>query len=122
MVTSVPYQVSPAARGRWRPGQPSPAADRVAASDAASSAAAKAGAALQPDALDPLMAALKDLLAVHRDAGEEQALLSSLLTSSLPFLVNAFRYYYQRLTAAWSAGTPLLPAAGKALGDERIEM
>jgi hypothetical protein len=122
MVISVPYQVSSAAKGRWRPGQSSPAADHVSASDAASSAAAKAAAVLQPDALDPLMAAVKDLLAVHRDAGEEQALLCALITSSMPFLVNAFRYYYQHMTAAWGAGTPLLPAAGKALPDERIEM
>jgi hypothetical protein len=68
------------------------------------------------------MVALKDLLTVHRDAGEEQALLCALLTSSMPFLVNAFRYYYQHMTAAWSAGALLPAAAGKALGDERIEM
>ncbi len=74
------------------------------------------------DALDPLMDALKDLLALHRDGAEERALLSALLTSNMPFLVNAFRYYYQRMTSAWSAGTPLLPAAGRSLSDERIEM
>ena len=44
------------------------------------------------------------------------------ITSSMPCLVTAFRYYYQHMTAAWGAGTPLLPPAGKALTDERIEM
>ncbi len=77
---------------------------------------------LPEDALDPLMVALKDLLAMHRDAAEERALLSAFLTSNMPFLVNAFRYYYQRMTSAWGAATPLLPAAGRSLSEERIEM
>ena len=51
--------------------------------------------AWQAGALDPVALALKDVLAAHRDAAEEERLLSAMLASNAPFLMNAFRYYYQ---------------------------
>ncbi len=49
----------------------------------------------QAIAVDPVADALKDVLAAHKEAAEEQRLLCALLSSNTPFLLNAFRYYYQ---------------------------
>lgn len=118
-------QVSPSSKGKWRPGQPVSSSDRAAAAaafDSGKGAAAKGSAALQPNALDPLMDALKDLFSGAPDALEEQARLCSLLSSHTQFLVSVFRYYCQRLTGVWSAAAQLHAAAAASLADERIDM
>ena len=119
-------QVSPSSKGKWRPGQPVSSTDRAAAAgafDSGKGAAAKGSTALQPNALDPLMDALKDLFSGAPEAGEEQARLCSLLSSHTQFLVSVFRYYCQRLTGVWSAAAQLHAAAAAAsLADERVDM
>jgi hypothetical protein len=90
--------------------------------DAGKGAGGKIGVALQANALEPLMDAIKDLLPGGQDAADEHARLCSLITSNIPFFITVFRYYYQGLKGTWAASSPLHAAAGASLSDERIAM
>ncbi len=102
-----------------------PSSDRAAATgafDAGKGAGGKASGALQANALDPLMEAVKDMLSSSQNSAEEHARLCGLLTANIPFFISVFRYYYQGLKDVWNAASPLQAAAGASLGDERIAM
>jgi hypothetical protein len=68
------------------------------------------------------MEALKDVLATHKDAVQEQKMLGSLIASNLPFLMNVFRYYQQGLQSTWSHSSQLQSSTGSGVNEERIVM